>query len=197
MNRVKFTTFIVTALLMLTACSEFKYYSSTRFSPVTSKGYGADYWLSEVHRTRAMTQEQRQITLKLWEQEYSNNPDTSNRLRLALLLAAGNETIRDLKRARKLLEDIDPEPDDASDKELVIIIRQFTTEQLKAEATISDFKKLTKEKNIQIKELEQQLQALTNIEQNIQQRENQPATGSGDQPATGSGDQPETGSGNQ
>jgi len=189
LNRVKFTAFIVSALLMLTACSEFKYYSSTKFAPITSKGYGADYWLSEVHETRTMNQEQRQITLKLWKQEYSNNPDTSNRLRLALLLAAGNETIRDLKRARTLLEDIDPEPDDASDKELVIIIRQFTAEQLKAEATISDFKKLTKEKNIQIKELEQQLQALTNIEQNIQQRETQPATGSGDLPETESGDQ--------
>ena len=178
---MKFTTLIVPALLMLTACSEFQYYSSTGFAPVTSKGFGADYWLEEVHETRAMTPEQRQVALKLREQEYSNNPDTSNRLRLALLLAAGNESIRNPERALELLEEIDPEPENAGDRELIIILRQFIDEQLKTAATINDLKKLTKNKNRQIKELEQQLQALTNIEQNIQQRENQPEAGNDDQ----------------
>jgi hypothetical protein len=170
---MKFTTLIVPALLMLTACSEFQYYSSTGFAPVTSKRFGADYWLEEVHKTRTMTPEQRQVALKLWEQEYSNNPDTSNRLRLALLLAAGSESIRNPERALELLEGINPEPENAGDRELIIMLRQFIDEQLKTEATINDLKNLTKKKNRQIKELEQQLQALTNIEQNIQQRENQ------------------------
>ena len=170
---MKCITLIVPALLMLTACSEFQYYSSTGFAPVTSKGFGADYWLEEAHETRAMTPEQRQVALKLWEQEYSNNPDTSNRLRLALLLAAGNESIRNPERALELLEEIDPEPENAGDRELIIMLRQFIDEQLKTTATINDLKNLTKKKNRQIKELEQQLQALTNIEQNIQQRENQ------------------------
>ena len=178
---MKFTTLIVPALLMLTACSEFQYYSSTGFAPVTSKGFGADYWLEEAHETRAMTPEQRQVALKLREQEYSNNPDTSNRLRLALLLAAGNESIRNPERALELLEEIDPEPENAGDRELITILRQFIDEQLKTAATINDLKKLTKNKNRQIKELEQQLQALTNIEQNIQQRENQPEAGNDDQ----------------
>ena len=178
---MKFTTLIVPALLILTACSEFQYYSSTGFAPVTSKGFGADYWLEEAHETRAMTPEQRQVALKLREQEYSNNPDTSNRLRLALLLAAGNESIRNPERALELLEEIDPEPENAGDRELIIILRQFIDEQLKTAATINDLKKLTRNKNRQIKELEQQLQALTNIEQNIQQRENQPEAGNDDQ----------------
>jgi len=174
---MKFSTLIIPALLMLTACSEFPYYSSTGFAPVTSKGHGADFWLTEVHETRAMTPEQRQVTLELWKQEYSNRPSLSNRLRLALLLAAGNDSIRDPERALELLIEIDPEPENAGDRELIIIVRQFIDEQLKADVTINDLKKLTKKKNKQIKELEQKQQALTNIEQNIQQRENQPEAG--------------------
>ena len=96
---MKFSALIIPTLLMLTACSEFPYYSSTGFAPVTSKEYGADYWLAEVHETRAMTPEQRQVTLELWEQEYSNSPGISNRLRVALLLAAGNESLRNPERA--------------------------------------------------------------------------------------------------
>ena len=174
---MKFIILIIPALLMLTACSEFQYYSSTGFAPVTSKGYGADYWLAEAHATRSMSPEQRQVTVKLWEQEYNNNPDTSNGLRLALLLAAGDESMRDPEYALEILDWIDPDLENDGDRELVIILRQFIDEQLKAEASIKDYRKQIKKNNIQIKELEQQLQALTNIEQNIQQRENQPETG--------------------
>ena len=178
---MKLSALIIPALLMLTACSEFQYYSNTGFAPVTSKESGTDYWLAEVHKTRAMTPEQRQVTLELWEQEYSNSPGISNRLRLALLLAAGNESIRNPERALELLEGLVTEPENAGDRELIIMLRQFIDEQLKAEVTINALKKLTKKKNRQIKELEQQLKALTNIEQNIQQRENQPEAGSDNQ----------------
>jgi len=178
---MKFNTLIVPALLMLTACSEFPYYSSTGFAPVTSKGDGADFWLTEVHETRAMTAEQRQVTLELWEQEYSSSPGISNRLRLALLLATGDKSIRDPERALELLEGVVPEPENAADRELIIMLRQFIDEQLTAKATINDLKKLTKKKSRQIRELEQKQQALTNIEQNIQQRENQPEAGNDDQ----------------
>lgn len=173
---MKFIFLIVPALLMLTACSEFQYYSSTGFAPVTSKGYGTNYWLAEAHATRSMSPEQRQVTVKLWEQEYNNNPDTSNGLKLALLLAAGDESMRNAEQALEILEWIDPDLENDSERELVIILRQFIDEQLKAAATSKDFRMQIKKNNIQIKELEQQLQALTNIEQNIQQRENQPET---------------------
>ena len=173
---MKFIFLIVPALLILTACSEFQYYSSTGFAPVTSKGYGTNYWLAEAHATRSMSPEQRQVTVKLWEQEYNNNPDTSNGLKLALLLAAGDESMRNAEQALEILEWIDPDLENDSERELVIILRQFIDEQLKATATSKDFRMQIKKNNIQIKELEQQLQALTNIEQNIQQRENQPET---------------------
>jgi len=178
---MKLNALIVPVLLMLTACSEFQYYS-TGFAPVTSKGYGADYWLAELHETRTMTPEQRQVTLGLWEQEYDNDPDTSNRIRLALLLSAGDASVRDLEQARELLKGIDPEPDAAGDRELITLIRQFIDRELQARTTISDLRKQAKKKNEQIEELEQQQQALTNIEQNIQQRDSQPEIpGNGDQ----------------
>ena len=127
---MKFTILIVPALLMLTACSEFQYYSSTGFAPVTSKGYGTNYWLAEAHATRSMSPEQRQVTLKLWEQEYNNNPDTSNGLKLALLLTAGDESMRNPEHALEIIEWIDPDLENDGDRELVIILRQFIDEQL-------------------------------------------------------------------
>ena len=178
---MKLNTLIIPVLLMLTACSEFQYYSSTGVAPVTSKGYGADYWLAELHETRAMTPEQRQVTLGLWKQEYDNDPHTGSRIRLALLLATGDESIRDLAYARELLDGISPEPDSVSDRELITLVRQFIDKVLETETTISDLRKLTQKKNKQIEELEQQQQALTNIEQNNQQRDSQPES-----PGTGS-----------
>ena len=177
MSRIKTIPFIVTVLFLLTACSEFQYYSTTGFAPVTSKGYGAGYWLDQMHEVRTMAPEQRLVTYELWEQDYINKPDTNNRLKLALLLATGHESIRNQERARKILNGIDPEPVNHVDREFIILLRQFIDEQLQAEATINNLRALTKKKSRQIKELEEQQQALTNIEQNIQQRENQPETG--------------------
>lgn len=177
MNKIISTAATAIAIMLLTACSEFQYYSNTGFAPVTSKGYGADYRLTQLHETRTMTPEQRVVTYELWEQEYINNPDTSNRLTLALLLATGNDSIRDLPRALELLEGIYPEPDDSSDRELAILLKQYIHEQLSADTTIKDLKALIIKKNKLVKELEEQQQALTNIEQNIQQRENQPGAG--------------------
>jgi hypothetical protein len=163
---------------LLTACSEFQYYSTTGFAPVTSKGYGAGYWLEQMHEIRTMVPEQRLVTYELWEQDYKKNPDTNNRVKLALLLATGHESIRNQKRASEILNGIDLESENQGDREFIILLQQFIDEQLQADATISDLKALTRKKNRQIKELEEQQQALTNIEQNIQQREVQPETGS-------------------
>ena len=59
--------------------------------------------------------------------------------------------------------------------------RQIDDEQLQADDTISDLRALGKKKTRQIQELEEQQQALTNIEQNIQQRETPPETVNVDQ----------------
>ena len=177
MSRIKSIPLIAAAFFLLTACSEFQYYSSTGFAPVTSKGYGADYWLEQLHEIRTMTPEERLVAYELWEQDYIKNADTNNSIKLALLLAAGDESMRNPEQSLEIIEWIDPDLENDGDRELATILRQFIDEQLEAAATIKDFIKQIKQNNIQIKELEQQLQALTNIEQNIQQRENQPETG--------------------
>jgi hypothetical protein len=171
----------IALLLTLTACSELQYYSSTGFAPITSKGYGADYWLEQRHEIRTMTAEQRLVTYELWEQDYIKESDTNNRVKLALLLASGHESIRNLERAREILVGIDPEPENHSDQEFIIVLKHFIDEQLQADASISDLRALSKKKTRQIKELEEQQRALTNIEQNIQQREIPPETGNVDQ----------------
>ena len=175
---IRIIPLIVTVLLLLTACSEFQYYSTTGFAPVTSKGYGAGYWLEQMHEIRTMVPEQRLVAYELWEQDYIKNPDTNNRIKLALLLATGHESIRNQQRARDILHGIGPGTENHSDQEFIILLLQFIDEQLQADATISDLKALNRKKNRQIKELKEQQQALTNIEQNIQQREIQPETGS-------------------
>ena len=53
-------------------------------------------------------------------------------------------------------------------------MRQLLDEQDQANIAIRKFKKQSRQQSQRIKELEQQLQALTDIEQNIQQRDVQP-----------------------
>ena len=181
MNTVKTMLAAMALLITLTACSEFQYYSTTGFAPITSKGYGADYWLEQMHEIRTMTPEQRLVTYQLWEQDYINDPDDNNRVKLALLLATGHESIRNLERAREILTGIDADLENHSDREFVILLEQLIDEQLLANDTIIDLRASNRRKTRQIKELEEQQQALTNIEQNIQQRETPPETGNVDQ----------------
>lgn len=181
MNTLKKIPLAVILALLLTGCSELQYYNPTGFAPVTSRGYGADYWLEQMHEIRTMAPEQRLVTYRLWEQDYIKRPDTNTRIKLALLLSTGHESIRNQQRASEILKGIEVEPENHGDQEFIILLQQFIDEQLKADATISDLKSAVRKKNRQIKELEEQQQALTNIEQNIQQRENLPETGNVDQ----------------
>ena len=181
MNAIKTILPAIALLLTLTACSELQYYSTELSAPITSKGDGADYWLEQMYEIRTMTSEQRLVTYELWEQDYIKDPDTNNRVKLAQLLATGHESIRNLQRAREILGGIDPEPENPGDREFIIQLKQFIDEQLQADVTISELKALTRKKTRQIKELEEQQRALTDIEQNIQHRETLPETGNAEQ----------------
>ena len=161
-------------VLVLTNCSEFQYYAHTETAPVVTLGYGTDYWLAELHNTRAMTPDEIQQTVKAWEQELHDHPSAGNRIKLALLLTAGDASIRDPKRARELLDGLDLPPDNTSDQELVTIFRQYIDRQDQANMAISTLKKQVRKQTLHIKELEQQQRALTDIEENIQQREISP-----------------------
>lgn len=158
-------------VVMLSACSELQYYSSDGFAPVIDRGRGVNNWLNELHETRAMSPELLQQTQETWEKEFRTNPSLNNRMRLALLLAAGEEPVRDHKRARKLLQGVDPEAINDTDQELVNVLQQYLEEQGQAQQKITILWQQVTEQSRRIEELEQQLEALTAIEQNIQQRE--------------------------
>ena len=172
---------LVLLVLSLTACSEFQFLRSTGYAPVVTGGYGTDYWLVELRNTREMTPEEIRQTVKAWERELHEDPSAGNHIKLALLLTAGDAPARDPKRARELLDDIDPAPVNTSDRELIAILRQILDEQDQANIAISKLKKQARQQSWRIKGLEQQLQALTDIEQNIQQRDTQPDIENGDQ----------------
>jgi len=167
----RFSGLTVFLLMLLAACSQFQSYSSTGLAPVISGGHGVNYWLSELNDTRKMSPEQLQETLKSREQEFHHDPGTSNRLRLVLLLAVGNEPVRDPQRALELLEEMNPVPDNPSDREMVAVLQQFLDEQVAAIQKIDELSQQVKRQNTRIEELEQQQKALTTIEQSIQERE--------------------------
>jgi hypothetical protein len=165
------TCLIAVSMLVLGACSGLQSYSGSGFAPVVTRGHSADDWLDELHATRTMTPQQLQQELGSRQHDFRYDPSESNRLRLVLLLAAGNEPVRDTRQARKLLEELDTLPDSPDGQELVAILKQFLDEQ---EAAARKLKKLSRQvarQNTRIKELEEQQKALTTIEQSIQQRE--------------------------
>ena len=168
-------------MLALTACSELQSLGNTGNAPVISRGFGVEYWLSELHDTREMTPDEVQQTVQAWEQELIDDPSTGNHIKLALLLTAGDASARDPKRARELLNSLDPAQENTCDRELVTILRQILDEQDQANQTISKLNKQVRSQSLHINELEEQQRALTDIEQNIQQRDIQPGIENGEQ----------------
>ncbi len=181
-------------LLTVSACSELQQFRSNWPAPAADGGQGADYWLAESHATRGMTADQQRQILESREKELRNNPNSSNHLRVALLLAAGSDEIRDQKRALTLLEEIDLASYSVSDQEMITVFRQLLVDQRKAKRKIyilwkhdgeqsqqlGKLEQQLTEQSQRVEELEQQLQALTTIEQKIQQRESPAAGRSGD-----------------
>jgi hypothetical protein len=167
----------ITLLLMaLSACSEFQTYGSGGYAPVVTRGVGTEYWLKELHDTRWDTSgESRQRVLR-WEQELLQDPNDGTRVKLALLLIAGNEDVRDPERARELLDGLTDTLEDASDREFLTLIGQILDQQEQASEEIGKLNRQLGKQNRRIRELEKQQRALTDIEQNIQQRTVQPET---------------------
>lgn len=169
MSITRFLNLIVLAAL-LAGCSEMQHYSSD-LAPVIEGGYGVNSWLGDVHKTRTMSPELLQQTLDDWELEFRDNPSLSNRMRLVLLLATGEEPVGNHKRAHKLLQGFDAGAGSDSERELVAILQQYLESQAQDSRKISILWKQVTDQNRRIEELEQQVQALTTIEQHIQQRD--------------------------
>mgnify|MGYP001823542883 FL=1 len=165
--------------LALVACSQVQHHGSSGYAPVVTLGYGAVYWLDELHSTRLMAPGEVKLTVAKWEQALLDDPGDGNRIRLALLLIAGDLSVRDPKRARELLDELTAAPAGTNDRELVFIMRQILEQQEQQEQASAEIDKLNtqaRQRNRRIRELEQQQRALTDIEQNIQQRTVQPDT---------------------
>jgi hypothetical protein len=139
--------------------------------PVTLRVDDATYWLEEWYRVTVLPTDQIEQTLATWEQEFSAHQDTRNRLRLALMLAEGPQGVRDQQRALSLLDGLDQAHASGSARALAVLLSQVVREQATASAKMISLKQDLQQAGDRVKELEQQLQELTNIEQSIQQRE--------------------------
>jgi len=92
-------------------------------------------------------------------------------LRLALLLVEGSRKVRDQKRALALLKGMDGARASGSTRALARLLTQVLHDRTSARGKIVGLKHKLQQADEHVKELERQLQALTDIEQNIQQRE--------------------------
>lgn len=158
-------------LVLLGGCSQLQPYTNRVLPPVFEGGQGANDWLGELHNTRGLTKSELQDVLEAWDQAYRDNPITNNRLRLALLLTAGDKAVRDRGRARKLLDGFNSAALGSGEQELVMILQQFLAEHEEDRGEINVLSKQVSEQDQRIEELEQQQRDLTTIEQSIQQRE--------------------------
>jgi len=168
---LKKTLALLVLLPGLAACSVLQQHRMTAPTPVIDGRSGSSVWLESLHEVRDWSPEKQQKALDNWDKAFTGNPDINNRMRLVLLLTLGSEQVRDIRRARRLLDDVDPLPDAEADRELIVILQQMLDEQGQANSKISILWKQVTEQNRRVEELEQQLQALTTIEQNIQSRE--------------------------
>ncbi|MEZ5543287.1 MAG: hypothetical protein R3F42_14795 [Pseudomonadota bacterium] len=165
-------TFVLLALLAgLCGCAELQPYRAAVLAPVVDGRSGANIWLEALHGVRDKSPEQQQQILEDWERSFAAKPNIDNRMRLVLLMTLGGESVRDIRRARRLLDEVDPLPEAAADREMVVVLQQMLDEQGQSARKLSILWKQVTEQNRRIEELEQQLQALTTIEQNIQSRD--------------------------
>jgi hypothetical protein len=161
---------LILLTVMLTACSELQSYADNRPAAVCPEQCSVNQLMMELRATRSMNHDQLLETIRTWEREFQADPSENHRLKLTLMYAAGDVSVRDPGRAQELLTDAVGALGSPGDRELAVIIRQFLDDQINANRKINDLNKQIASLNKRIDELEQQQRALTNIEQKIQQR---------------------------
>jgi hypothetical protein len=162
---------LVLLTVMLTACSELQNYAGIRPAAVSPEQCSVNQLMTELRHTRPMNIDQLQKTIRTWEQEFQVDPSDKIRLKLALIYATGDMSVRDPGRAQELLAGTTDTLGNPCDKELAAIVLQFLNEQIDANRKINNLNKQIAGLNKRIAEFEQQQRALTNIEQKIQQRD--------------------------
>ena len=172
---------LVCLLPMLGACAELQALRDTAPSaatrdaaPVIDGKQGVHGWLADFHELRTRPPESLPAVLAAREEAFRAKPEAENRMRLVMLLLVDAESVRDARRARLLLDRFKPLPASPDDREFIVLLKQFLDGQQEYEQKLSVLWKQVTQQNRRIDELEQQLKALTSIEQNIQQREPPP-----------------------
>ena len=128
-------------------------------------------WLVEWHRVIVLPEEQLVLAANTRQREFEQSANPRTRLRLALLLAEGPQPVRDQARALELLKELDAGQASDSEKALAALLSQVIEEQRWSINRIAGLNKELKDSRMHVEELERQLQELTTIEQNIQERE--------------------------
>ena len=139
--------------------------------PVSVRVDDAALWLEEWHQVVGLPKDQIGPILNSWEADFDRNGDPRARVRLALLLTTGPVPVRDQQRALALIGDMDEARASESTRALAALLQQVIEEQLWSSDKIIKLKGELSQADARVNELEQQLQAVTSIEQSIQQRE--------------------------
>jgi len=139
--------------------------------PISLRVDDAAYWLEEWHWVSGLPESQQREILANREREFQQSANPRNRMRLALLLAEGPRSVRDQDRALELLVGLDVEQASDSGKALSALLQQVIAEHDWFDDKMTRLRTNLKESEARVEELERQLQELTTIEQNIQQRE--------------------------
>lgn len=158
-------------LMLLVACQPVTVQRTENLLPVSVRVDDAAYWLEEWQRITELPSGQQAEILDKREQAFIESPDQRNRLRLALLLAAGPDPIRNQDRAYNLLKDMDNDEASHSAQALSALLMQMIGEQQESNGKIKLLGVRLEQSQARTLELERQLQALTDIEQKIQNRE--------------------------
>jgi hypothetical protein len=176
------TILVCILLVNITACSELQAVRDNMpqatggAAPVIDGNGGVHGWLADFHALRTRPAESLPAILDAREEAFRAKPTIENRMRLVLLLLVEEESVQDDRRARLLLKRLNPMPASPDDREFVALLLQFLDGRRDDAQKLSVLWKQVTQQNRRIDELEQQLKALTNIEQNIQQREPPPVT---------------------
>ena len=158
-------------IIGLSACQPVTVRHEDCLVPVSESMNDEAYWLDEWHWVIALPEDQLVETFKTRELEFERSANPETRLRLALLLAEGPQPVRDQARALELLKELDAGQASASARALAALLQQVIEEQRWSINKMTELNKKLEASQTHAAELELQLQELTTIEQNIQQRE--------------------------
>ena len=155
----------------LSACRPVTVQHTEGVVPVSLRVDDAAYWLEEWYWITGLPEGQQREILADREREFEQSASSRNRIRLALLLAEGPASVRNQRRAQELLEGMDEEHTSTSGRALTALLQQVISEHDWFSDELAAVNTELKESESRVEELERQLQELTSIEQNIQQRE--------------------------